>query len=232
MNTIMKCVACNMLLLSVSLAVAQTQTEGKVVHLNLNNMTTTVSHLLPQEGDSVKVKAAYIDTSKSKALVREQVSARYPTGKGSSFISGLGSFSVASQSGNTLTTITLAPNAIFFVAKGFGLGFDMSLSYLSADNSSITQIAIGPKLVGAFGSAQSTVYPYLGFGVDYLSASTSGGSASNTGSLIKGGLGIMVKIGEHLGLPVELGITVQNTESSKEALVTYSLGIGLAGLLY
>lgn len=166
---------------------------------------------------------------------------KYPTAKGSTLIGGLASFSVTNVSGSTLTSLTVVPNAIFFLSSGIGLGFDMSFSWASAEKSSATSIAIGPKFMLAFGKAETNTYPYLGFGLNYLSMSRTYESyswyssittktVSTSGNIIKIGFGLMLKIGENLVLPVEFGVVITNVES--EQMTVYGLGIGLAGILY
>jgi hypothetical protein len=171
----------------------------------------------------------------------EQESDMYWSAKGSTLISGAGSFASASESGSTITTLTLATNAVFFFTKGFGMGLNLSLISASTEGLSSTQVAFGPKMLVVIGKKESSVYPYLGFGIGYISTSQSYTSTdyyyssstakySASGTIISFGAGMMIKIGEHLGLPVEFGMSITNVES--QHMKTVMFGIGLAGLLY
>lgn len=87
----------------------------------------------------------------------------------------------------------------------------------------------------AIGSSKSNVYPYLGFGADYLTASVDQkgrAASSESGSILKIGFGMMFKVNQHVGIPLEFGYLTMNTEHGKEALTTIAIGVGFAGLLY
>lgn len=173
--------------------------------------------------------------SQERDSLQEAVHEESPIDKGGAILGGLASFASENAGGDTRTTIAFVPNAIFFVASGFGIGFDMSFTSVSVEDASQSVFAIGPKILVAFGSSRSTVYPYLGIGVDYLTASADEKgfpSSSESGSIIKAGLGMMFKVNQHVGIPLELGILITNTEHSKEALTTIAIGVGLVGLLY
>ncbi|MFI5251722.1 MAG: hypothetical protein ACHQQQ_04735 [Bacteroidota bacterium] len=46
----------------------------------------------------------------------------YPTAQGSTLLSGLGSFAITADTHPTETAGTFAPNIIYFISKGFGIG--------------------------------------------------------------------------------------------------------------
>jgi outer membrane protein W len=155
--------------------------------------------------------------SQERDSLQEAVHEESPIDKGGTILSGLASFASEKAGDDTRTTIAFVPNAIFFVASGFGIGFDISFTSVSVEDASQSVLALGPKIMVAFGSSQSTVYPYLGIGVDYLTVSADEKgfpSSSESGSIIKAGLGMMFKVNEHVGIPLELGILITNTEHS------------------
>lgn len=160
---------------------------------------------------------------------------RSPFDKGGTLIGGLASFTSESAGNDTRTTVAIAPSAVFFVGNGIGIGFDMSFTSVSVDNASQSIFAAGPKVMLAFGTAESNVYPYLGAGVDFITMSSDQrgfSSSSASGSIIKGGVGLMFKVSRHIGIPLELGVLVTNIGDNKDAITTIAVGTGIAGLLY
>lgn len=163
------------------------------------------------------------------------VQPRSPFDRGGTLISGIASFSSESTGGDTRTTVAIVPSAVFFIADRFGLGFDLSVNSVSVKNASQSLFAFGPKLMVAFGSAENTAYPYLGLGADYVTASLDEKgfpSSTTSGSIIKGGVGVIFKVSQHVGIPLEFGVLVINTDKSKESTTTIAVGTGISGLLY
>lgn len=160
---------------------------------------------------------------------------RYFTQKGSTFISGSGSISMSRQMGETITLASIGPNVLFFVSSHFCLGFDMSLQYQKfGDLGSKTFLGLGPKIGIFWGGPQSTVYPTVGVGVNFINlvSSSRSTSVSTTGWALKGGCGVVICLGEHLGLPIGVDVVAVKVGAQKDFEVTYALGFGLAGLLY
>jgi len=176
----------------------------------------------------------------------------YPTEKGSIMVSGSLSFSSVSSmnsttipasglsSGSSLTSLSLTPNATYFLTSRFGLGLDVSYSIISEDNSKLYETAIGPKLILALGKLQNVVRPYLSLGVDYLSISEtreiyneysfSSITETHAGSIVKFGFGSMIICGENLAIPVEISYLI--TSVGDQQTSTMGASVGLAGFFY
>ena len=159
--------------------------------------------------------------------------------EGTRMVGGTASLTVISYSGKSLTQLVMAPNVVRFFAPNHGVGADAAIAITTEGKISIASLAIGPKYLLGFGELEKTVLPYLGVGVSLLSESItieSDGYSSNsqtatkTGYRFKGAFGLMVKLNQHLGVPIELGFTYDKIESSKQT--TISIAAGLAGFLF
>jgi len=216
------------------------ETDYGLMNIPKSSVKPTENKFIPQKKESKVPNEIDRDTVTSNIYIKEKASKKYWSDEGSTLIGGSGSVSITNTSGNELVLLGIAPNAVFFITSGFGLGFDIGLVYLSDNNSSTTVLTIGPKIMAAFGDRESSTYPYLGFGIDYASSSftyeSSGYYGSNkyttstSGSIITFGAGMMMKIGENLGLPLEFDILISNSESEHSTMFAFS--VGLAGLLY
>ena len=197
--------------------------QGKIVAEN-DSMV-----VLDTRYGTLTIQRTMLARSDMKPPAGEHAYRSYSSSKRNRWISGLVSLSLVSNERTSVTTIELAPSAVFFLGTGFGLGLDMSGTWVMSDGETATQLALGPKMVVAFGKWESPARPYIGFGVDYLSVGGTAVNESTNGSIVKTAFGIMTRIGENLGLPVELGMIFTTIGSQKTT--TYALGIGLAGLL-
>ena len=233
------------------------ETSYGLMNIPKSNLKPSVKKFIPKTKQSelpIKTNRDIVP-SKEEDVITEETLVKgkqydyigYWPGKGSTLISGSLNFSVTRVEGydKSLISLSLVPNAVFFIVKGFGIGFDMNFSFQSQGNTSTTSTALGPEIGGAFGNKESTIIPFLGFGLDYLSLNqsyetteysyytgyyTSSVSNSASGYMLKFSLGIMIKLNEHLGLPIELGILYSNVQS--ESMTNFVFGVGIAGLLY
>ena len=149
------------------------------------------------------------------------------TREGSILLSGGFAFSSQGRekSDDRITTISLVPSMLAFVSPGFGLGGDLSLTYIGVGSSSQTTIGIGPKAAYFFDSGSSTI-PFLGAGVSFLSYSN---GSSSTGYRVKIGGGILLRK-DHLGVIIEADYVLDTVEDI--SYNTIMLNLGFAGLLY
>ncbi len=143
-----------------------------------------------------------------------------------------GGFAFSSQgyehSDDRSTIVSIVPSVLAFVSPGFGLGADVSLSYIElVGSSSQTAIAIGPKAAYFFDSGSSTI-PFLGAGAGYLSSFRGSGRAY-TGYRLKIGGGLMLRK-DHLGCIIEADYVLDTVEDVSSN--TIMLTLGFAGLLY
>ena len=94
----------------------------------------------------------------------------YPVQKGNVSLGGTASFSSSQfEDSDRLTTLTLSPSALFFVADGLAVGGNASFIRASSDGDSSSSFGIGPRIAYYFGGPASSVYPFVSAGVAYTS---------------------------------------------------------------
>jgi len=157
------------------------------------------------------------------------------TDKGAILISGMASFS--SQGGdlfedveeNRLTTIAIVPSVFYFVIPGLGIGADVSYNRQSQGDNAFYTLGAGPK-VGYFFDSGSNVIPYAAAGFGFI---TFGNGDSESGYIIKGGGGIMIRRG-HLAVAIEAGYQYMSVDIEGESFSgnTIAVGVGFAGFLF
>lgn len=153
-------------------------------------------------------------------------------------VSGMLSFS--SQGGDLyggfdderLTTITIMPSFIYFVAPGIGIGGDLSYSRLSRGENSLTTWGVGPK-IGYFMDSGGNIIPFFAGGINYLSISDE--EDGENGFRFKFGGGILIRR-DHMAISIEAAYVIDRFkfEGASESTTgnTIVIGVGFAGLLY
>lgn len=162
------------------------------------------------------------------------------TKTGAQLISG--TFSFSSQGGDLymgssderITTISVIPGWLYYVAPGFGIGGDLTYQRISVGEFSLTQWGIGPKL-GYFVESENNAIPFVAAAVNYLAISESEEDYSDTGFSIKGGGGVMFRK-DHLAVSFEAGYIFEQLKVGEmdetETGNTIFIALGLAGFLY
>lgn len=122
--------------------------------------------------------------------------ANSPIGKGSSLVSGTGSYTsqggdLYEYHGNRYNRLSLQGSVSTFVSTGFYIGGQFLLESIS-QGGSVFGIGIGPKIGYVFGGGlteevKGSVLPYLGTSLMYKSASGGGASATGTSVSFSGG---------------------------------------------
>ncbi|MEW6687114.1 MAG: hypothetical protein AB1393_13075 [Candidatus Edwardsbacteria bacterium] len=155
---------------------------------------------------------------------------KYPVGAGTVITGGTFSMNYHMETSYSWTEILFAPQVLGFVAPHFALGGDMSFY----SNEDVSTIGIGPKMLVAFGSKESRVYPYVGIGVNYLHESDGGYySRGASAHCLKFGGGINVMLASHLGLPIEIGAVLSAEGGSVVRYnTTLIFATGILGFLY
>jgi hypothetical protein len=150
------------------------------------------------------------------------------TDRRSSLVGVTGSLYISGQSGGgTTTTMDVALNYLRFVANGFAIGLDGNLALVSSSGNAAT-LGIGPKAIYALGLHEEQVYPFFGFGYNLF---TNGGAGpTSIGHKVKGSVGTIIEVAEHLGVPLEFTIGIPLGENS--SFTTYELKMGVLILGY
>jgi hypothetical protein len=119
-------------------------------------------------------------------LVPASARAQAALDRGSIQISGSASLSSSQTSINgdeqdRVTSIVLAPSALFFIAPGLAVGGELAFARNTAGDASSNMVAIGPAIAYYFGSAERTVHPFVGGTVKYARSSfeAAGGADSD-----------------------------------------------------
>lgn len=133
---------------------------------------------------------------------------------------------------------TFTPFLAYFVVPNFSIGADVSISTISLGDADASDVRVGPKVLYAFGSHESTIYPYLTAGFNYLDVTNDNGTDSN-GTKFKFGAGVIFMPAgqQHLGITVEAGIHLDSMKADTEGAESISgtqieVSMGLAGLLF
>jgi hypothetical protein len=196
------------------------------------------------------LSAAALAVLTCPSLAQAQPASRRPSDdrglhSGTTIVSGLASFSsqggdlYEDSDGDGLTAISVVPSALYIVTAGLALGGDVSYTRQSQGDFSTTVFGVGPK-VAYFVNTGGNAIPYMGVGWNYISlgASSGGEGDSESGSRIKGVVGVMIKSG-HLGIVIEGGylrdsfsVEFAGEEGESISGSSIAVGVGFAGLFY
>lgn len=170
--------------------------------------------------------------------------AEYAVDKGANMFSITAGFINASGDlyevgeGNSSHTFILMPSVAHFSPRNFGLGSDLFFLHSGQGDEGLTTLGVGPKMMYFFGGKENKTYPYLTFGLYYISNSTSDGMShySGYGTRIKFGGGVSTMIAPHLGLMFEVSYNVddlrgENYEESESGNMVI-MSVGLAGFTF
>jgi len=163
-------------------------------------------------------------------------SQNFATDKGAMILGGtVGFVSTGTEGGSSRSTmLTLAPVYDYFIMQNLFLGGSISLIYTSSSSGGEgTIFSIGPEIGYAFGSAQSSTFPFLKLGFAYTLYSD-----DFTQTTINIGGGIIIEITKHIGIVGSLSYNLMNTKSAHpNNNLSYSsnsimLNFGIYGLIY
>ena len=166
-------------------------------------------------------------------------SQEFAVDKGAMIVAGTASFMLQggdlyeNADGDGITSFTIAPSVIYFLAPNIGLGGSVAYSSMSQGDESYNSLSVGPVVGYFFGTASSTSYPFLAAGFQYL---TMGNGSSISGTDIRLGGGVIFTMKEHIGISIEAGYHIQSLkpegadESTSGNII--AVGIGIAGLLF
>ena len=107
-------------------------------------------------------------------------SASLPTAiaKGSKLVSGTAQLSRTSdEAGDAVTSISVAPNVLFFVADRFAVGGEVSLARSSSEGFTSTSWLLGPAVRYFFTTSNVRTLPFIGGSVDIGRSSAESGSS-------------------------------------------------------
>lgn len=133
-----------------------------------------------------------------------------PIGKGSWIISGSAGANSQHIQGNdqTVTTISLAPSALYFVSPGLAIGGSASVGYFNSSSNSSKSFGIGPSIRYYFGDQAAKTFPFVSATIaptwtstDPKNSSVSSTSGHNT--LAEGTVGVTHLLVPHVGITGE-----------------------------
>lgn len=140
-----------------------------------------------------------------------------PIGKGSWLVGGSAGLSHTDEA--DVTTASLAPFGLYFVAPHLALGGTLDLAYASSHvqvgDSHTTLIGVEPTIRYFFGDLSGNLFPYLNasvgpswekFKIDGTGSSADG-EQTTTGLELTGSAGLMRMLATHVGLTGELYYT-------------------------
>lgn len=166
-------------------------------------------------------------------------SQEYAVDQGSTIILGTVSFTseggdlYENADGDRLTTLSIAPTAIYFVAPNIGLGASVAYQTMSQGGSNYHVLGVGPTVGYFIGNPDSKNFPYLAAGIQY---NTMGNGNSISGTDIVLGGGILFTVKDHIGIVLDVGYHMQSLkpegadDSTSGNII--AVGIGIAGLLF
>lgn len=149
-----------------------------------------------------------------------------PIDKGSKLVGGSASVAVTDdENTSAVTSVTVSPNVLFFVAPRFAVGGLVGVAYSSSDNSSSTNWTLGPALRYFIAEPKATMLPFVGASVQFGRGSFSSGTSSDvtvTNLGFEGVAGITWMLARHVGLDGELFAQRTTFKASGGALPTTS----------
>jgi hypothetical protein len=133
-----------------------------------------------------------------------------PIGKGSWIIGGSAGINSQHVSGNdqSVTSVSLAPSALYFVSPGLALGGSVILGYSDNPQVSSKSFGVGPSVRYYFGDKAAKTLPFLSATVEPVwqsndPKSSTGQSTSSTNLLIEGTVGLTHLVASHVGITGE-----------------------------
>ncbi len=136
-----------------------------------------------------------------------------PVRKGNWMIDGSLGFSSSggdlyeNADGDGTTTITIAPEAMYFLMDQLGVGLVLNYSSTSQGDESSSDLSIGPRVAYFFKTGDPKFYPFLGAGVFFGSHSHDNGvdgaghsEYTNSMTTIAVSGGVMYMVNTHVGL--------------------------------
>ncbi len=167
---------------------------------------------------------------------------RFPTAKGSLLFDVqlvYSSITANDDKGDALTNISFGLGASTFIVQGVGIGLNVAYTSIGGfgigtSSSTVSALAIGPKVTLVLGTEKSSVFPYLHFAYNHLTLTTEsrrgitiGDEGANSFAV---GVGFLFKRYGHIGIPLEFGATFQTFD--KVTVAVYGIGVGVSGFLY
>lgn len=124
----------------------------------------------------------------------------------------------------TTSTFVLTPGLAFFVARGVGLGAEITVNSLSVGSAKASSVVMGPKVTAALGPRGSRGYFLAEAGIGLMT-----GTGNLKGDRLWFGGGYLPVLGGSLGMPIRLAVNIDHIGMSR--LTTLRVGLGLCGLL-
>ena len=158
----------------------------------------------------------------------------YTVDQGSILLGGTAGFS--SQGGDIigndrLTTITINPSLLYFVAPNVGIGGTINLLNMSHSGNSSTLFGIGPKVAYYFGDQNKTTFPFIAGSFIYNSASD---SYTETDFQFSGGFTSMLN--KYVGITGEAFYMIESRKSEGSDKTysgnTFGIQLGIAVFIF
>ena len=160
--------------------------------------------------------------------------------KGSILFAGMATFSTSggdlyeNADGDRLMNMSIEPSVSYFVIQNVGVGLKASYNSASQGDYSSTALGAGPSLAYFLGDAESNMFPYLGAGFLYLTATEDDYTLSGTNIAIN--VGVLVPVRKNLGIMIDAGYHMMSLKHENwdeaESGNIIMVGIGIAGILY
>jgi hypothetical protein len=139
-----------------------------------------------------------------------------------------------------MTSISLEPDAMFFILPNIFLGVTMDFERSSQGDWNKTQIGIGPSVGLGLQPPGSQTWPFLAAGFQFNSSKEKPGAGvgeeKSTGSDIALGGGVIYSVRKHLGIELDLAYVIhkEKPEGADKSVSgnVIAVGIGLAGILF
>lgn len=129
--------------------------------------------------------------------------------KGSKLIDGSARISRQRDDGASVTTISIQPEMLLFLADGFAAGGRVGLTRQSSDAFTSTGWTLGPAIHLYFRSDSETLLPFVGLAATFgKSRNESGGSdLTSTQRVLDGSLGVTRLLSRQVGITAEIFFT-------------------------
>jgi hypothetical protein len=168
----------------------------------------------------------------------------YAVDKGSVNVGGTASFvsskaDVADVSQPRITTLSLAPHLLFFVAPGLAVGGEAMFGRVSSDGNSTTQYGIGPAINYYFGHEDRNWYPFVGASARVSHLNGNGNLGSDFRDL-RASAGLLFLLSRSVGINSEFylsrthttfesPVTLEELDSNTSA---FGLAIGISAFIF